>query len=114
MSQLIDLSNASVHGLSMMASGAWKVILVTQELSDEEAGQLAGALREGKQITTRIAPKTEGKTPSERLNAVLYRMYKQLEEQGKVKGDNFELFRSTKYEEIINSIKVQLSQINEK
>ena len=100
----IDLSHASIHGLQVLSTGAWKITLQTQELSPDEVLKLSSALQTGTQITTRVKPELEMKTPSERLRAVIY---KDWEMNGEKKG-GFEIYYNRLMESIIDHFKEKL------
>lgn len=104
MTDFIDISHASIHGLQMMATGDWKITLHTQELSPDEVKNLSQSLSEGRQITTRIKPTIEGsKSPAERLKGVLFKIFK----ENQIEGD-FEDYYRRELEKVIEHFKTKL------
>lgn len=90
----------------------------TRELNSEELftimqlrnseGWLCFAPNEGELAVPDDKAEVEGKTPSERLRAVLYIWYKQETESGKYVG-LFENFKNEKMEKIIETVKAKLN-----
>lgn len=109
----------SVHGiLDSIATSkdrTLKIIFRTQELPAEEAGILHGLCHaegyvafSGSPIEAIEAPKEvksmdQGKTPSRRLRAVLYVLWKQRGSNG-----DFESYYKQAYEKFIDTVKAQL------
>lgn len=112
---LLDLYFQS---LSTLADGSIKLSLTTQELQPEEVAQLfslrrqtiKGALKkdnafteeELREIIETPVEKINGKTPSQRLRAVLYRIWEQNP------SEDFETYYGAKMEKVIDHYKTLL------
>lgn len=98
--------------------GSASVSFDTRELNSEELfsimqlrnaeGWLCFAPNENELVIPDDKAEVEGKTPSERLRAVLYIWYKQETESGKYVG-LFENFKNEKMEKIIETVKAKLN-----
>jgi len=98
--------------------GSASVSFDTRELNSEELflimqlrnaeGWLCFAPNENELVIPDDKAEVEGKTPSERLRAVLYIWYKQETESGKYVG-LFENFKNEKMEKIIETVKTKLN-----
>lgn len=103
---LIDLSHATIEKAEILTNGIWKIVLKTQELSEENGIALMRAMRESKQVDTKINSRVEGKTPSQRLKAVIFKDWELNHEK---KGD-FEARYLAMMEEIITHFKSKLPE----
>jgi len=99
---MIDLAHASIIGITCKATGTWKITLETQELSPDDVVKLTQSLTETKQLDTRIDPTVEGKTPSQRLYNVLYRVWEMECE------NDFKDYYNKEMEKITNHYKAKL------
>jgi hypothetical protein len=104
--------------LRTMADGSIKVTFVTRELPPEHAAALLGYRKSEGWLLFKPAPFEDSdlvdipetvpefaqeKTPSQRLRNVLYRLW-----EYKGKPENFETWRKTKMEQVIQHFKEQL------
>jgi hypothetical protein len=106
MTDFIDLSHSSVHGVRILASGSAQITLVTQELEPNEFKQLAQAMRDGTQITTRIKPQLEGgKTASQRLRNALYKDW-----ETNCRGGDFESYYDSQMTKYIEDVKARIPE----
>lgn len=109
-----------LNTISTLSDNSVKLVISTQEVSPQMAGDLFGVrgkflkvilseenvseeIKEVIKDTRLEAPKKEGKSHSQRLRAVLYRVWEQNGEQG-----DFEAFYQAKMEVIIDHYKGQL------
>lgn len=107
-----------VDGLSTLKDGSVKIVLETRELSGDEAAKMfdlrnseAWAIiapnpmseADVKLPTERADPAVGKKTPSQRLRAVLYRLWEQ-----NPKGVDFESFYRLTLEKVIDQFKAKL------
>lgn len=112
------LLSCMIQGLSSLKDGSVKIVLETQEMSPAKIGelftlrnQIAVVYISPKTISKRemdqvnaIDPEFKGKTPSQRLRAVLFLNWEHDNEGYK----DFELFYRSKMESIITTYKSNL------
>lgn len=108
---------ATINPPRLRKDGSASVSFDTRELTAEDIftimslrhaeGWLVFAPNEEEIQIPETPAEVEGKSPGERLNAVLYVLYKQQTEKGKYVG-LFESFRKEKMEQLIEVIKKKL------
>lgn len=108
---------AQLSKIETRVDGSIKLSIETQELIGQEMAELFSYRNQVGYVTFTPNPETTievpeinadtdmGKSPGERLRAVLYVMY---EQSGKKKFDTFSQFYTVKMEQIINQIKDKL------
>lgn len=108
---------AQLAKIETRVDGSIKLSVETQELNGEDMTALFGYRNLVGYVTFTPNPETKvdipevnadvdmGKSPGERLRAVLYVMY---EQSGKKKYDTFSQFYTVKMEQIINQVKDKL------
>jgi hypothetical protein len=109
---------AYITGINALKDKSIKLTIVTQEMSPDKAGELfsinghlgyvyiSSKTIDNKEIDTvdKLDPEFGGKTQSQRLRAVLYRLFEVKPEGFK----NFDNYYHHKTEEIINHLKSKL------
>jgi len=108
---------ATINPPRLRKDGSASISLDTRELTAEEIftimslrhaeGWFVFSPNEEELQVPESPAEVDGKTPGERLNAVLYVLYKQQTEKGTYVG-LFENFRKEKYEQLIEVIKKKL------
>lgn len=105
---------AILSGFSSRADGSAGVRFATQELTDQDFGELKKNLNlygwllfsenpiQPSDVPTEYA-EDKNKTPSKRLRAVIYKLYEQEGKQG-----DFEVYYRAKVEKIIDAYKAKL------
>lgn len=104
---MIDLSHWHLSKIQSMADGWWKLTIETPELSTEQAVMLMKAKQDW--ITDFKVPTTsedEPKTKSQRLRAVIFRLW---EQEYKATYPEFEVFYNSYLDKMINNVKDKLS-----
>lgn len=111
----IEIQHCQAGSVTSRQDGSVKISFVTPELRPSEAGALIAF--HGKNCCVSIVPEdtapesalkvsTErgGKTPSQRLHAVMYLVWR----QSQPNAETFEAFYARQMEELINTCKAQL------
>ena len=108
MTELIDISHATIMGVQMLADRKLKITLCTNELDSKSVSDLFDAIAEDKQVgSVRISRKMEGgKSHSQRLRNVIYRDWEL--NYGAI-GDS-ELHYESEMDKIIEEIKLRLPE----
>ena len=117
----------SLDSLRTLKDGTCKLVLHTQEMEAEEVGrivkfnnQLSKCLLTTKNITSdkiksvedfEIREEDSGKSPSQRLRGVIYRIH-EAERMNGVDVEEFEVYYRTNMEKIINHFKDKLNELS--
>lgn len=102
---MLILQNATVQKIETHADKTLGIKLFLRELPAEEMGLLMAAYMAGHEGVAVEEVKTDGlRTPSERLRAVIYRLWEQTDQQ-----KNFESFYLDYMERLIGMIKKKLN-----
>lgn len=101
----IELDNIMVNRVSTLKDKSLKIEIVTREMSPEAKMQvLAASYGDEVDIGIKAIEEDNGKSPSVRMRAVLYRIWEQRGSAG-----TFEAYYREQAEKIINMLKEKLS-----
>jgi len=101
----MNLKNAIVDKITTMKDKSIKITLLTRELPPTELAKLFLSLNT-EAMNIELPEETgDSKTPSQRLRAVLYRLW---EQEGKERFSTFSLYYNHILEQIINGYKDRL------
>lgn len=101
--QHINLHNAVIEKVETRKDHSLKLIVGTPELPPEDMVQLFQSVnKESIELTMPVHEEDAGKTPSQRLRAVLYVLW---EQGGKEQYPEFDMYYRAKMEHFINAVK---------
>lgn len=101
----MNLKNCIVDKVSTMKDDSIKITLITRALSPEQMAKLFFSVNKEILSVDIDEEIKEWKSPSQRLRAVLYRLW---EQSDKTTYPEFELYYKAKMERVIDSLKEKL------
>ena len=101
----MNLKNCIVDKVSTLKDDSIKITLITRALSPEQMAQLFFSVNKEILAVDIDEEVKEWKSPSQRLRAVLYRLW---ERSDKTTYPEFELYYKAKMERVIESLKEKL------
>ena len=103
----MKLENAIIDKVSTLKDGSVRVSLITRALSPTQMAELFFWVNKEILAIDIDESNKDDKSPSQRLRAVIYRLWEQSSDR-KAYNDEFELYYRSKLERIIESLKDKL------